>query len=424
MLIAAFCQSGNLIAVDALSVWNERMVETMFDAVELAPVDPILGLTDAFKSDPNPAKINLGVGIYQDAEGRAPILAAVKEAERRGIAAQTTKSYLPITGDPVYGQCVQDLIFGAEHEIISSGRALTAHTPGGTGALRVVGDYLHRVHPGAAIWLSDPTWANHKSVFAAAGLEIKTYPYFDRAANALAFDRFIEALGQVPAGDIVLLHGACHNPTGVDPTAAQWSQVAELLAQRGVVPLVDFAYQGFGAGIAEDAVGLRTLCRPGGELIICSSYSKNFGLYRDRVGALTLVAGNKDAAQRAFSHVKVAIRSNYSNPAGHGAAIVTTILGDAELRIRWQDEVAQMRSRINAMRDLFVETLATKGVKGDYSFIRKQNGMFSFSGLTKDQVNRLRQEHSIYIVGSGRINVAGITASNVDRLCEAIGQVL
>ena len=396
----------------------------MFESLDMAPADPILGLTDAFKSDPNPAKTNLGVGIFKDATGNTPILESVKEAERRILERETTKAYLPIPGDPVYGTLIQQLLFGAGHEIIDSGRARTAHTPGGTGALRVAGDYLHRMCPGAAVWLSDPTWANHQGVFSAAGLRTMSYPYFAKATNSLVFDEMIAALEQVPAGDVVLLHGACHNPTGADPNQEQWLRIAEVLAERGALPLVDFAYQGFGVGIEEDAAGLRALCRPGCELMVCSSYSKNFGLYRDRVGALTLVAGDCDAAERALSHVKGCIRTNYSNPAAHGGAIVTTILGDAELSARWRVEVAAMRERINAMRNLFVETLAAKGVKGDYSFIRKQKGMFSFSGLTKDQVLELRRNDAIYIVNSGRISVAGMTESNMDPLCEAIARVL
>ena len=396
----------------------------MFESMEMAPPDPILGLTDAFKNDPNPDKINLGVGVYKDADGNTPTLDAVKQAERRVVDSGASKAYKPIPGDPAYGKCVQKLLFGDGHEIIASGRACTAHTPGGTGALRVAGDYLHRMYPNASIWLSDPTWANHKGVFAAAGVPVKSYAYFDKATNGIAFDKMLASLQEVPAGDVVLLHGACHNPTGADPTAEQWSQIADVLADRGALPLVDFAYQGFAAGIEEDAVGLRSLCRPGCELIVCSSFSKNFGLYCERVGAMTLIASDADVAARAFSQVKLCIRTNYSNPASHGGAIVATVLGDPELTAIWQTEVAQMRDRINDMRKLLVQTLAAKGVKGDYSFITQQKGMFSFSGLTKDHVEALKQKYSIYIVGSGRINVAGITETNIDRLCEAISQVV
>ena len=364
------------------------------------------------------------MGVYKDAAGTTPILDCVKEAQQRMLISEKTKAYKPINGAPEYGAAVQELLFGAGHEIVTSKRAATAHTPGGTGALRVAGDYIKRLHPNAAIWVSDPTWANHGNIFSAAGLEIKKYPYFDAATNGLAFDRMLEALGQVPGGDVVLLHGCCHNPTGVDPTADQWKQIAGVVSERGILPLVDFAYQGFAVGIQEDAAGLLKLCQPGCELLVCSSFSKNFGLYNERVGALTVVAGSQQAAGAVMSHVKSCIRCNYSNPPAHGAAIVTTVLGDAALRSQWEGEVTQMRDRINTMRKLFVETLAAKGVKGDHSFITRQCGMFSFSGLNKGQVQALRDKHSIYIVGSGRINVAGMTESNMGVLCDAIAGVV
>ncbi len=396
----------------------------MFETIEMAPPDPILGLTEAFNKDTNGAKINLSVGVYKDANGQTPILESVKQARQRVLDTEKTKSYKPINGDPAYGAAVRAMLFGAGHEIVTSGRATTAHTPGGTGALRVAGDYLHSLHPKSAIWVSDPTWANHANIFEAAGLTIKKYPYFDAATNSLAWEKMIAALGQVPAGDAVLLHGCCHNPTGVDPLPAQWGQIADVLAKRGALPLVDFAYQGFADGIDEDAAGLHTLCKPGCELLICSSFSKNFGLYNERVGALTVVAGTPQAAEAVMSHMKRCIRCNYSNPPAHGAAVVTTILNDAALKAQWQGEVKQMRDRINAMRRVFVERLAAKGVKGDYSFINRQRGMFSFSGLNKDQVQALRDKHAIYIVGSGRINVAGMTEANIDALCEAIAGVV
>jgi len=396
----------------------------MFESIECAPADPILGLTEAFIKDPNPQKINLGVGVYKDAHGQTPILETVKEAQAQVLASETTKSYKPITGAAEYAQAVQGLLFGADHEIITSGRAATAHTPGGTGALRVAGEYLKKMHPGATLWVSDPTWANHANIFQAAGVPIKTYPYFDAQTNGLAFDDMIAALEQVPAGDAVLLHGCCHNPTGVDPSPSQWSQIAQAIAGRQALPLVDFAYQGFAAGITEDAAGLMELCGASRELLVCSSYSKNFGLYNERVGALTIVASDKSQAQAVMSQIKRCIRANYSNPPAHGGAIVTAILNDPKLRSRWADEVKQMRERINEMRQVFVTTLSAKGVEGGYRFITQQNGMFSFSGLTKPQVQVLRDVHSIYIVGSGRINVAGMTPGNMDRLCEAIAGVL
>ena len=396
----------------------------MFEKLDMAPPDPILGLTVAFKEDPNPAKINLGAGVYKDARGNTPIFASVKQAEERILTGETSKSYLPIDGPPEYARAVQELIFGANHEIVSSGHAITAQTPGGTGGLRVAGDFIHQQFPQASIWLSDPTWANHPKIFGAAGLQVKTYPYFDAATNGLDFERMLAGIAAIPAGDVLLLHGCCHNPTGVDPTPEQWVQIADTLADSGVLPLVDFAYQGLGDGLREDAQGLLALCRPGVELLVSSSFSKNFGLYSERIGALTLVAADAEAAARGLSHLKIAVRTNYSNPPAHGSAIVTEVLADPELSRQWDGEVAEMRARINGMRQLFVDTLKAKGVGRDFSFISRQRGMFSFSGLTPEQVGQLRDQHSIYIVNSGRINVAGITGDNIDTLCSAIASVL
>jgi aspartate/tyrosine/aromatic aminotransferase len=396
----------------------------MFETVKTAPADPILGLTEAFNQDPNPDKINLSVGVYKDGSGKTPVLPTVKEAERRLLEGETTKSYLPMPGDPTYGSLVQKLMFGDGHGIVAEGRGATAHCPGGTGALRVAGDYIHKLHPGSAIWLSDPTWANHPTVFEAAGLGVKTYAYRDPATNGLDFNAMIESLEQVPAGDVVLLHGCCHNPTGIDPTVEQWSQVGELIRRRGVLPLVDFAYQGLADGIDQDGAGLRALVEHVDQLLICSSFSKNFGLYRERTGALTIIGSTAEQAQTVMSQVKLVIRANYSNPPAHGGGIVMTVLQDPELRAKWELEVAEIRDRINSMRHLFVETLKAKGVTRDFSAITQQRGMFSFSGLTREQVEELREKHSIYIVGSGRINVAGMTEANMDRLCDAIASVL
>ncbi|MEQ8847129.1 amino acid aminotransferase [Botrimarina sp.] len=394
----------------------------MFQSIEAAPVDPILGLTDAFKADPNPEKINLGVGVYQDEHGVTPVLESVAEATRRVVATEKTKSYLPIPGAPEYAAAVQRLLFGEGSEAIAEGRAVTAHTPGGTGALRVAGDFLKQNLPGATLWLSDPTWANHPAIFAAAGVPTRSYPYFDPKTNGLAFEAMLDTLAGVPAGDAVLLHGCCHNPSGIDPTPDQWRRLADLLSERGVLPVLDFAYQGFGDGVEQDAAGLREFCRPGAELIVCSSFSKNFGLYRERVGAVTFVAADAETCGRVASQMKRVIRTNYSNPPAHGAALVSTILDDPELAGLWDAEVAAMRDRINGMRSLLVAKLAEHRAEGDFSFIRRQRGMFSFSGLTRPQVDFLREKRSIYIVGSGRINVAGIDPDNVDRLCQAIAE--
>lgn len=396
----------------------------MFDAIQAAPPDSILGLTEAYNKDDRPGKVNLGVGVYKDASGKTPVLATVKEAERRLIEAEATKSYKPIDGDPAYGACVQAMLFGAGSEIVTDKRAATSHCPGGTGALRVAGEYLSANHPGATLWLSDETWPNHPSIFQAAGLEMKRYPYFDAKTSSLNFDAMLNGLSEASAGDVVLLHGCCHNPTGVDPDAQQWAKVAELCAAKKLLPLVDFAYQGLAEGIEEDAIGLRTLAAKLPELIICASFSKNFGLYNERVGSLTMVAGSTDTVKAVQSQVKACIRRNYSNPPAHGAAVVATILQDAALTKQWQSELTEMRDRINGMRSLFVKTLADKGAKGDFSFITRQRGMFSYSGLNKDQVAQLRDKHAVYIVGSGRINVAGMTEANMDHLCEAIVDVL
>ena len=397
---------------------------SLFEAIGQAPADPILGLTEAFRADANPGKINLTVGVYQDESGTTPVLACVKEAQRQLLQVETSKSYKPITGDPTYGRLVQELMLGGDHEIVTSGRACTAHTPGGTGALRVAGDYIHHNHPDATLWLSAPTWANHEQVFAHAHVPTKTYPYFDLATNGLDFGVMRDAIKAIPAGDVVLLHGCCHNPTGVDPLPDQWAQIADVLVNNGVLPLVDFAYQGFGKGLTEDKAGLQQLARPGQEMIICSSFSKNFGLYNERTGAATFVARDADAAGRVFSQVKRCIRANYSNPPAHGGAIIAVILEDPQLRSQWQHELTQMRERITGMRQLFVEKLKDHGVKRDFSFIKQQNGMFSFSGLSREHVETLRRDYSIYIVGSGRINVAGITPDNIDALCQAIASVL
>ncbi len=398
----------------------------MFAHVALAPPDAILGLSEAFKKDPHPDKINLGAGVYKDEEGRTPVLACVKQAEARILEQEPSKTYLPIDGAPAYGEAVRELIFGREHPIVENRRAVTAHCPGGTGALRVACDLLKRVRPDATVWLSAPTWPNHPQITEAVGLETANYRYFDRASNGLDFSGVIDDLSRVGANDVVLLHGCCHNPSGVDPTPEQWAQLGDLLAQRQAIPLADFAYQGFATGIREDAGSIHALCDRLPELIICSSFSKNFGLYSERVGALTVVAATEERALAVQSQVKSLIRANYSNPPVHGSAIVTTVLGDAGLRERWQQELAQMRDRIHAMRRLFARELDNRGVKlspAGNDFIVAQKGMFSFSGLSPEQVGKLRDEHAIYIVGSGRLNVAGMTSSNMPRLCDAIAAV-
>lgn len=396
----------------------------LFEHIQAAPADPILGLSEAFKADPNPKKINLSVGVYQDASGKTPVLESIKRAAQKVVEKQASKSYLPIPGSPAYAAAVQKLMFGAGHEAVASGRVATSHTPGGTGALRVAADLIHQNMPKATVWMTQPTWPNHPQIFAAAGVTTKTVPYFDAKTNALAWDEFIAGVKQIPPGDVLLIHACCHNPTGIDPTTEQWKKLADVIAERGILPLVDFAYQGFADGLEADAAGLQLLTKAGSELIVCSSFSKNFGLYCERVGALSVVAADKKAADTVQSQVKVTIRSNYSNPPAHGGELVITVLGDPELEKQWRGEVDAMRDRINGMRTLLVETLKSKGVPGDFSFITRQRGMFSFSGLTPEHVKALKEKHAIYVVGSGRINVAGITADNVGPLCEAIADVV
>jgi len=396
----------------------------MFEDVPPAPADPILGLTEAFKKDSNPDKINLGVGVFTDASGKTPLLQCAREAEKRLASTATSRVYLPIDGDPLFRAQVQAMILGRDSDVIFTKRAYTACAPGGTGALRIVGDFLKQHSPSIRLWMSQPTWPNHPQIFDAAGIRTDRYPWFDPIGNGLDFKAFADALKRIPAGDAVLLHGCCHNPTGVDPDPGQWEQIADMFVDRGILPIVDFAYQGFGSGIEEDAAGIRILAGRCKEMVICSSCSKNFSLYADRVGSVTFITTEEQAAQRIASQIKRVIRANYSNPPQHGFSIVSTIMADQDLRAMWVEEVRGMRERINSLRCLFADTLAAKGVKQDFGFIKRQKGMFSFSGLNKDQVTTLREKHSIYIVASGRVSVAGMNEKSMDRLCEAIVSVL
>ncbi len=396
----------------------------MFQQLDIAPPDSILGLTEAFRKDPNPKKINLSVGVYQDANGRTPVLQCVKEAERRLLEAEASKEYLGIEGSTEFGRFVRELLFVNKPELATNGRAETLQAPGGTGALRVAADFIKRRLPHASIWCSKPTWANHPAIFQAAGVSVENYEYINDAGTGLDFDALLASLKHIPNGDVICLHACAHNPTGIDPTLEQWNAIADVLRERGVLPLVDFAYQGFGDGLADDARALDVICQACEELLVCSSYSKNFGLYAERVGALTAVTGSADATRATLSHLKIAARTNYSNPPKHGAAIVSTVLGDAHLRQQWEDELSEMRGRINGMRQSFVAMMKNKAPQHDLSFLTHQRGMFSYTGLTPLQVDELRSKYAIYIVGSGRINVAGITDGNIGRLCDAIAAVL
>ena len=396
----------------------------MFENIEVAPPDPIIGLMETFEQDPRPEKMSLCAGVYGNNNGETPIFKAVKEAERRILSVESTKHYHGIPGTDEFRECARELVLGASHEAIVNGRAVTVQTPGGTGGVRVAADFLKRVLPSARVWISDPTWVNHHNLFQTAGFETMEYPYFDPALNALNFEAMVRTLNVAQEGDVVLLHGCCHNPSGIDPTQEQWDLLVNIVEGRKLVPVFDFAYQGFGDGLNEDAAAIRKFCESGAEVVIASSFSKNFGIYRERVGALTVLSGDSVTTEKVLSQVKAAIRGNYSSPPSHGAAVVSTILGDADLKSSWSSELMAMRERIYQMRRLFSRTLSEKGASRDFSFIIEQKGMFSFTGLTINQVTRLREEHAIYIVGSGRMNVAGLTTRNIDRVCEAFVEVL
>jgi aspartate/tyrosine/aromatic aminotransferase len=394
----------------------------MFADLEPSPPDAILGLMERFRADDRPDKVSLASGVYVDESGTTPVLDTVREAETRILARQTTKVYKPIGGDPAYTRAVRDLVFGADHPALSGGRVETVHTPGGTGALRVAGDLVATLEPGAAVWLSTPTWPNHPQVFAAAGLPIRSYPYLGENGE-LDIETMLGVLRSVPAGDVVLLHGCCHNPTGIDPTPDQWQRIADTIAETGALPLLDFAYQGFADGLTEDARGLQALLARERTMLVASSFSKNFALYDERVGALSIVGADAAETAALLSHVKSVIRANYSNPPAHGGEIVATVLADESLRARWVDEVGMMRDRINGNRARFVTGLQAAGAPGNHEALMRQRGMFSLLPLGEARVARLRDEFGIYVVGKGRVNVAGLTGANLEPVCRAIAAV-
>ncbi len=400
------------------------MAFSPFSDVPLAPPDPILGLTDAFVADKNPSKVNLGVGVYQDATGKVPVLRVVREAEKLWYEKEDSKAYLPIDGSPAYRTEVQKLLFGPGSPLIAENRLVTAAALGGTGALKLGADFLKRFSPGSELYLSKPSWENHRAVFETAGFTVREYPYYDAASHGLDFSGMIQALSNAPAKSIVLLHASCHNPTGVDLDANQWLEVARVCKEKELVPFVDFAYQGFGVGIAEDAVALQALAEAGLKFLVANSFSKSFSLYRERVGAITFVTDNADEQKRVTSQLKRVIRTNYSNPSSHGGQIVALVLADPKLRADWEQELREMRERILSMRTRFVASLAEKGVSRDFSFIAKQKGMFSYSGLELERVKRLRSEFGLYIVDSGRICVAALNDKNLDYVTSAIAKVL
>ncbi|MDZ4199858.1 MAG: amino acid aminotransferase [Kiritimatiellia bacterium] len=390
----------------------------MFESVQPAPADPILGLTEAFRADPRPDKVNLGVGVYQDAQGLTPVLDCVKAAEAAILAQETTKSYLPISGDPGYGRQVESLLFPDAPE--AAERCCTAHSPGGTGALRVGADVLRDLGASSTAWVSAPTWANHKGVFAAAGFTLREYPYYQPESRGIGVDALLAALDQIPAGDVVILHAACHNPSGADPDPELWAAMAQTAARRGWIPFLDNAYLGFGQGLDNDRTALRVFLRTGIEFLVATSFSKNLGLYRERVGALSVIVRDRSARDPVFSRVKKIIRVLYSNPPSHGGEVARRVLSDAILRDLWLRELTTMRERIQAMRTALVEGMARRNARTDYSFVTRQSGMFSFTGLTAAQTAWLKKEKGLYMTSDGRINVAGLTADNLDRVCDAL----
>jgi aromatic-amino-acid transaminase len=394
-----------------------------FHNIAQAPADPILGLTEAFVADQNPGKVNLGVGVYQDGAGKVPVLKAVREAEARWYAKEDSKSYIPIDGVAAYNKLVQQLLLGADSAIIAEGRAVTVQGVGGTGALKVGADFLRRFFPEAGLYISNPSWENHRAVFEAAGFEVGSYPYYDPQTHGADFDSMLAYLKELPAQSVVVLHACCHNPTGADLTTAQWDTLVSLFEGSALIPFLDFAYQGFGAGLNEDAYAVRAFAKAGIPCLIASSFSKSFSLYRERVGALTVITADAAESKRVLSQLKRTIRTNYSSPPAHGANVAATILADAELRTLWETELGEMRDRIHKMRGLFVQGLKDRNVAQDFSFIADQVGMFSYSGLTKEQVHKLRAG-GLYIVDSGRICVAAMNDKNLPVICDAIAGVL
>ncbi len=396
----------------------------MFAQLQPVATDPILGLMAAYKEDPNPNKVDLGVGVYKDEQGHTAVLKCVKEAEALRLKQEDSKTYIGMAGDLGFNAHIEKLAFGNSYKVLLANRVTTAHTPGGTGALRVAAEFIKKANPNATIWVTNPTWANHISLFQAAGLKVKEYSYYDYSTKGLNEEAMFAELATVPAGDVVLVHACCHNPSGMDLTFAQWQRFTDLAKARGFTPLVDMAYQGFGEGLDEDARGLRYLAEQVEEMILCSSCSKNFGLYRERIGAVSVVAADSKIADVAKVNLLSVVRSIYSMPPAHGAIIVANILNSQELTALWYQELAEMRNRINSYRQLIIDKLAAEGVTQDFSFITRQHGMFSFLGINKAQIDRLRSEFSIYMVGSSRVSIAGLNHSNIDYFAKAVATVL
>jgi aromatic-amino-acid transaminase len=397
---------------------------SLFSAVEMAPRDPILGLNEQFNADSNPNKVNLGVGVYYDDNGKLPLLQCVQAAEKQMMDKPAARGYLPIDGIAAYDAAVQKLVFGADSEPVKSKRVATVQALGGTGGLKIGADFLKKVNPNAKVLISDPSWENHRALFTQAGFTVEIYPYYDAAKRGINFDGMLTALDAAPAGTIVVLHACCHNPTGYDITPAQWDQVIAAVKARKLVPFLDMAYQGFAQGIAEDGAVVGKFVASGLDFFVSTSFSKSFSLYGERVGGLSVLCENADEAARVLSQLKIMIRTNYSNPPTHGGQVVATVLNTPQLRAQWEQELAEMRQRIKQMRQAMVEKLKAAGVTRDMSFIAQQVGMFSYSGLTKPQMERLRSEFGVYGTDTGRMCVAALNSKNIDYVCQAIAKVL
>jgi len=397
---------------------------SLFQAVEMAPRDPILGLNEQFAADTHPNKVNLGVGVYFDDQGKLPLLQCVKQAEAQLAAAPKARGYLPIDGIAAYDNAVKALVFGEQSEPVKSGRVATVQALGGTGGLKIGADFLKRLNPNAKVLISDPSWENHRALFSQAGFTVENYTYYKADTRSIDFKGMLASLNAATAGTIVVLHACCHNPTGYDITAAQWDEVIAVVKSRGLTAFLDMAYQGFGQGIAEDGAVIAKFVAAGIDFLVSTSFSKSFSLYGERVGALSALCASKDEADRVLSQLKIAIRTNYSNPPTHGGTVVATVLNTPDLRAHWEKELAEMRVRIKAMRSALVEGLKAAGVKQDMSFITQQVGMFSYSGLSKDQMVRLRQEFGVYGTDTGRMCVAALNSGNVQHVCQSIAKVL
>ena len=396
----------------------------LFSSVQLAPKDPIFGLTEAYTADQRPTKVNLGVGVYYTDEGKVPLLKAVLEAEREIVAKESPRAYIPIEGPNPYNTAVQNLLFGADSALIKDGRVVTAECLGGTGALRVGADFVKRLEPHSKAAISSPSWENHRGIFEAAGYEVLEYTYFDPKTRGVDFDGMVKSLESLPLKTFVVLHACCHNPTGADLTKEQWQKIISICQTKQLIPFLDLAYQGFAEGIEADGTAVRMFAQSGLSFFVSSSFSKSFSLYGERVGALSIVTQSKEESTRVMSQLKKVIRTNYSNPPTHGAAIVAMVLNSPKLRQMWEAELAQMRDRIKAMRQGLKQKLAAAGVQQDFSFIEAQRGMFSYSGLTADQVSKLQEQDGIYALSTGRICVAALNTKNIDRVAQAIARVV